>query len=174
MTRKRWSVVTAIAAFMLASLAAAPARAGQAELDLLKSYIGDWSGSGVLTGGKAPESFRCRLNIAKGAQAKINYSGRCTLVNMNLSVAGTIAYDDAGQRYQAAMSSNAGFTGYAIGRQQGNQITFDLAEKQVDRGGNTVRIGARIHLIGGSITVDYQVEFNNSGDILTAVVPFAK
>lgn len=174
MTRMRLRVVTAIAAIMLSSMVAAPAQSGQVELDLLTSYAGKWSGAGVLVGGKAPESFRCRLTVAKGNQAKINYSGRCTLVNMNLSVAGTIAFDDATQRYQAAMSSNAGFTGLAIGHRQGDRISFDLEEKQKDRGGNDVRIGSRIQLIGDSITVDFEVEFNNSGEVLTASVPFSR
>ena len=164
----------AIALFVFTGFSAPPAQSAQAELDLLTSYIGQWSGGGVLTGGKAPESFRCRLTIARGRETKINYSGRCTLVNMNLSVAGTIAYDDATRRYQAAMSSNAGFTGYAIGQRQGNEIIFSLAERQKDRGGNDVRIGSRIHLTGGAITIDYQVEFNNSGDVLTATVPFSR
>ena len=33
------------------------------------------------------------------------------LVDMNLSVSGTIAFDDKARRYQAVMSSNAGFKG---------------------------------------------------------------
>lgn len=174
MTRMRLRVVTAMAALVLSSLVAAPARSGQVELDLLTSYIGKWSGAGVLVGGEAPESFRCRLTIAKGNQAKINYSGRCSLINMNLSVNGTIAFDDATRRYQAAMSSNAGFTGLAIGLQQGDQISFDLTEKQTDRGGNDVRIGSRIQLIADTITVDFEVEFNESGEVLTASVPFSR
>jgi hypothetical protein len=174
MVRLRLHAVIAILLFALSGLVALPAQSGPAELDRLTSYIGKWNGAGVLTGGKAPEAFRCRMTIAKGSQAKINYSGRCALVNMNLSVAGTIAFDDSMQRYQAVMSSNAGFTGYAVGREQDNEISFDLASKQVDRGGNTVRIGARIHLTGDTITVDFQVEFNNSGEILTAVVPFSR
>ena len=167
MTGKRPQIAAAILVFILSVLVIAPARAGQA-------YIGKWSGTGTLVGGKDPEPFRCRLTIAKGAQTKINYQGRCTLVNMNLSIAGTIGFDDATRRYQAAMSSNAGFTGYAVGYRRDNAISFDLAEKQVDTRGNTVRIGARIHLISGSITVDYEVEFNDSGDVLTAVVPFSR
>lgn len=174
MMRMRLRAMTMIVAIVLSSLLAVPAQSGQAELDRLASYVGNWSGAGTLVGGETPESFRCRLTIAKGNQAKINYSGRCTLVNMNLSVAGTIAFDDATQRYQAAMSSNAGFTGIAIGRLQGDRISFDLAEKQRDRGGNDVRIGSRISLIGDAIRVDFEVEFNNSGEVLTASVPFSK
>lgn len=159
---------------MLAGLFAVPAVAGEAELGLLTSYIGDWKGSGALVGGEKPESFRCRLTVSKGNQAKINYAGRCSLVDMNLSVSGTIAFDDKSQRFQAAMSSNAGFTGIAIGQKRGDAISFDLAEKQVDRGGNNVRIGSKIILVGDSITVEFEVEFNESGDILTASVPFSR
>jgi len=174
MLRKRLQAVGAGAAIALLCLVAAPVQAGQAELDLLTSYIGSWHGQSVLVGGKAPESFTCRLTIAKGKLAKINYAGRCALVDLNLSVSGTIAFDDASQTYQAAMSSNAGFTGLAVGQKQGDKISFDLAEQQADRGGNNVRIGARIQLIQNSITVDFQVEFNNSGQVLTASVPFSK
>ena len=171
---KSYRVLATVVAMGVAGLLQ-PAMAGQQEVDLLLSYVGDWRGQGALVGGEAPEPFKCRLTISKGNQSKINYAGRCSLVNMNLSVSGTIAYDDGGRRYQAAMSSNAGFTGLAVGRQQGDRISFDLSEKQVDRGGNDVRIGSRINLVGNTkITVDFEVEFNNSGQVLTASVPFSK
>lgn len=149
----------------------APTQAAN-ELVLLESYIGNWRGEGALVGGDQPEPFRCRLSIAKGNQSKVNYTGRCALVNATLSISGTIAYNDAAQRYEAAMSSNAGFTGLAIGQQRGGQISFDLKEQQKDRAGSDVRIGSRITLVDGNITVDFEVEFNNSGDVLTASVPF--
>ena len=162
-----------IMAILLAVVVATPVRSAS-EMGVLSSYIGQWSGASQLVGGSAPEPFRCRLTIAEGNQSKINYSGRCTLVNMNLSVAGTIAYDPAARRYQAVMSSNAGFTGAAIGLQQAGNITFDLLERQKDRGGNDVRIGSRIVLTGQAITVDFEVEFNDSGEVLTASVPFSR
>ena len=154
---------------------AAPAFAGPSELNLLTSYIGNWRGEGALHGAAGSgEPFRCRLSIAKGNQAKVNYAGRCTLVDMNLSVSGTIAYNDKARRYEAAMSSNAGFTGIAVGKINDGRITFDLAERETDRGGNMVRIGSKISLDKGQITVEFEVEFNNSGDVLTAKVPFAR
>ncbi len=174
MAQNRPHLIIAVLAILFGSLLAAPAQAGKAEMDLLASYIGKWAGDSVLEGGKAPEPFRCRLTIAKGNQAKINYSGRCALVNMNLSVSGTIAYDDAAGNYQAVMNSNAGFTGYAVGVKRGDRIIFDLAEKGTDRGGNLVRIGSKIILTGNIITVDFEVEFNASGEILTASVPFTR
>ena len=160
-------------AFLALALLTVPVRAD--EIDRIASYVGSWRGEGQLVGGEDPESFRCRMTVSRGSQAKINYAGRCTLVNMNLSVSGTIAYDDASRTYQAIMGSNAGFKGVAIGRVKGGTITFDLAEKEEDRAGNAVRLGAQIVLINNtSITVNYQVEFNDSGKVLTATVPFAK
>jgi hypothetical protein len=160
---------------MLMGAGAFPAQAGPNEVALLSAYVGEWSGDSVLQGGKTPEPFKCRLTVDKGNQARINYAGRCTLVNMNLSVSGTIAFDDASRTYQAVMSSNAGFKGLAVGQIQGDRITFKLVEKQTDRAGNDVRIGSSIILTGNSsITVDFQVEFNNSGNVLTASVPFSK
>lgn len=166
--RRHLQAAVAVAAMALTG----PALAGPVEL--LESYVGDWKGTGALVGGQNPEPFKCRLGISKGNLNKINYAGRCSLVDMTLSVSGTIAYDDKAQRYQAAMSSNAGFTGVAVGRIAGDTVSFDLREKQKDRGGNDVRIGSRILLNGGSITVDFEVEFNDSGQVLTASVPFAR
>jgi hypothetical protein len=150
------------------------AATAQSELALLTSYVGNWRGEGALVGGDRNEPFRCRLSIAKGNQAKVNYTGRCTLVNTTLSISGTIGYNDKLGQYEAAMSSNAGFTGIAIGRQSAGQISFDLREQQKDRGGSDVRIGSRILLVGETITVDFEVEFNDSGEVLTASVPFSQ
>ena len=58
---------------------------------------------------------------------------------------------------------------------KGDKITFDLAEKEADKAGNPVQLGASITLAGSnSIIVAYHVEFNDSGRVLTATVPFAK
>jgi THAP4-like, heme-binding beta-barrel domain len=158
----------------LATLGASQVAAGETELAVLTSYVGSWQGQGALVGGDKPEPFRCRMAIAKGNQSKVTYTGRCSLVSANLSISGTIAYNDQQQRYEAAMSSNAGFTGMAIGKLQGNKITFDLREQQKDRSGSDVRIGSQIMLINNTITVNFEVEFNNSGDVLRASVPFAQ
>jgi len=166
----RTALVTIV--LLAATLTAGVAQAGVRELDLLSSYIGSWRGEGALVGGDQPEPFRCRLSVAQGNLLKINYTGRCSLVNATLSISGTIAYNDEAGRYEAAMSSNAGYTGLAIGRQSGSTISFDLREQQKDRAGGDVRIGARIILVNDRITVDFEVEFNDSGEVLTASVPF--
>lgn len=159
---------------ILSALASGTAQAGPAELSLLSSYVGDWRGESTLEGGENPEPFRCRLSVSPGNQSKINYAGRCTLVNMNLSVSGTIAYSDENRRYEAVMTSNAGFSGLAAGLQDGDRIGFDLEERQKDRGGNDVAIGTKLFLAENSIVVEFEVEFNDSGDIMTASVPFER
>jgi hypothetical protein len=164
-----WGTGIVLLAATLMTLA--PVRAA-GEIALLESYVGSWQGEGALVGGDQPEPFRCRLTVAKGNQSKVNYTGRCALVNATLSISGTIAFNENAKRYEAAMSSNAGFTGLAIGQERGGQISFDLREQQKDRGGSDVRIGSRIVLVNGNITVDFEVEFNNSGNVLTASVPF--
>lgn len=172
---KNWLQALVAMLVVLGGMAgAATAQAGERELDLLTSYIGSWRGDSALVGGDRNEPFRCRLQVAKGDALKVNYTGRCTLVNATLSISGTIAYNDDAGQYEAAMSSNAGYTGLAIGRQNGERISFDLREQQKDRAGSDVRIGARILLIGDSISVDFEVEFNDSGEVLTASVPFSR
>lgn len=164
----------AAAVIAVSSLAVAPALAGPAEMDLLSGYVGNWKGNGVMVGGQQPEPFRCRMQVQKGNQAKVNFAGRCTLVNFNLSVSGTIAFNDKTRRYEAAMSSNAGFSGVAAGRIDGDRISFDLAAKQVDKGGNDMRIGSKVALVADTINIDFEIEFNESGHVLTASVPFKR
>jgi len=173
MTRGYRSLAAA-AAIAVASFAVAPALAGPVEMELLSGYVGSWKGEGVMVGGAQPEPFRCRMQVQKGNQAKVNFAGRCTLVNFNLSVSGTIAFNDKARRYEAAMSSNAGFSGVAAGRIDGDKIMFDLAEKQVDKGGNDMRIGSKVSLVAETINIDFEIEFNNSGNVLTAKVPFKR
>lgn len=164
----------ALVSMSFANVTSPSAQAAGDELALLQSYIGNWQGEGALVGGDEPEPFRCRLAIAQGNAGKVNYTGRCALVNATLSISGTIAYNAEAKRYEAAMSSNAGFTGLAIGQQRQGQISFDLQERQKDRAGSDVRIGSRILLANGDITVDFEVEFNDSGEVLTASVPFSQ
>lgn len=174
MTTRGFRSFAAAAAIAMSSLAVAPAQAGPAEMELLSSYVGNWKGDGVMLGGERPEAFRCRMQVQKGNQAKVNFAGRCTLVNFNLSVSGTIAFNDKTRRYEAAMSSNAGFSGVAAGRISGKAISFDLAAKQIDKGGNDMRIGSKVSLIADTINIDFEIEFNNSGHVLTARVPFTR
>jgi hypothetical protein len=160
------------AALLMGLLLSGSARAGDAELGLLQSYIGSWVGQSVLTGGDEPEPFACRLKVTQGRQQKINYAGRCSLVNMNLSVTGTIYYNDKEARYEATMRSNVGFSAGAVGLKKGKNIVFTLKESKADRGGGMMNVDSVLELTGTQIAVDFNVEFNRSGQVLTAKVPF--
>ncbi len=165
---------TALAGLMLSSaFVAAPAFAGPAEVTLLKSYIGEWRGRGTLIGA-ATESVVCRLTLSQGNQDKVNYNGRCTLAGTNLSVAGTIAYVDASRRYEAAMTSNATFSGIAVGQKRGRGLVFNLKERTPDEEGKELSISSQIFLTGDDISVSFDVVYVESGDSLTAQVPFTR
>lgn len=154
-------------------MAAAPALAAKADIELLTSYIGDWKGRGVLTGAES-ETVVCRLSLAPANQDKINYSGRCAMAGTTVSVNGTLAYIDAKKRYEAAMTTNAAFTGLAVGRKQGDGVVFNLKERETDEEGNDMTITAVIALLNKKISVEFQVVFNESGDIIKASVPFTR
>ncbi|NOZ33008.1 MAG: hypothetical protein GXP01_08050 [Alphaproteobacteria bacterium] len=164
----------AVAGFLLPLALAAPVLAGPAESALLQSYVGDWKGSGLLTGGDEPEDFRCRLTIVRRNQSKIIFTGRCGLVGVNLSVRGTMAYNDAARQYEAAMTSSVGFRGDSVGRKRGNAIVFDLRKREIDDEGNDMTIGSQIILKDGQITVEFDVVFNDSDVTMTTSVPFTR
>lgn len=154
-------------------MAATPALAAKADVDLLKSYIGSWKGRGELIGAEK-EAVVCRLTLSEGNQDKVNYSGRCTLAGTTLSVNGSLAFSDANRRYEAAMTSNVSFSGLAVGKRQGNTVVFDLKERNKDEAGNDLTVSARIVLSAEKINVGFSVVFNATGDSLRADVPFSK
>jgi len=163
-----------LAGLLLAGAAAAmPAAAAPADVALLKSYIGDWRGRGTLVGANT-ESVVCRLSLTPGNQDKVNYNGRCALAGTNLSVAGTLAYVESARRYEAAMTSNATFTGIAVGQKRGSGLVFNLRERDQDETGKELSITAQIHLSQDTIKVVFDVVYVESGDSLHAEVPFSR
>jgi len=155
--------------------AAAPAMAGQADIDFLGSYLGNWKGRGQLQGANT-ETVVCKLSLsAANNNTKINYSGRCTLAGNNLAVNGTVAYIDAKRRYEAVMTSNASFTGTAIGQRQGNGVVFNLREKERDEAAKRdMTITSSISLLDNAISVEFLVVDDATGDTIRASVPFTK
>jgi hypothetical protein len=164
----------AVAGLVVTSMmAAAPAFAAKADIELLNSYLGNWKGKGILVGSES-ETVVCRLSLTPGNQDKVNYSGRCAMAGNNLSVNGTLAYIDGKKRYEAAMTSNATFSGIAVGKKQGDGVVFNLKEREKDEDGNDLTISAVIALVNKKISVEFQVLFNETGDMLKASVPFTK
>lgn len=163
----------AVTAGLLALGGAAPVLAAPADIALLQSYLGEWRGRGVLIGANT-ETVVCRLTLVQGNADKVNYNGRCSLAGTQLSVAGTIAYIEASRRYEAAMSSNATFTGVAIGQKRGSGLVFNLRERDQDEEGKDLNITAQINLQEDAISVVFEVVYVESGDYLQAEVPFTK
>lgn len=163
----------ALAGLFSVALFSAPAMAAKADIELLQSYIGQWKGRGQLVGAES-ETVVCRLTLTQGNQDKVNYAGRCSMAGTNLSVNGTLAYNDSANRYEAAMTSNATFNGLAVGKKSGNGVVFNLKERGEDEEGNDMTISAQIALNSGKINVQFNVLFNASGDQLRASVPFTK
>jgi len=163
----------ALAGLLFSAGAAGPALAAPADVALLKSYIGEWRGRGVLIGA-SQESVVCRLSLTQGNQDKVNYNGRCTLAGSNLSVAGTLAYVEAAKRYEAAMTSNATFSGIAVGQKRGNGVVFNLRDRDQDEEGKDFNISAQISLANEGIKVVFEIVYVESGDSLRADVPFSR
>jgi hypothetical protein len=158
---------------LLAAAGIGPALAAPADVALLQSYIGDWRGRGVLIGANT-ETVVCRMSLTQGNEQKVNYNGRCTLAGTQLSVAGTMAYIEASHRFEAAMTSNATFTGIAVGQKRGNGLIFNLRERDKDEEGKDLSISAQISLRDDAIEVVFEVVYVESGDSLRAEVPFSR
>lgn len=151
-------------------LGAAPAMAAPADVELLKSYIGDWRGRGLLHGAET-ETVVCRLALTQGNQDKVNYNGRCTLAGTNVSIGGTLAYVEEKKRYEAVMSTNITFSGVAVGKRQGGGLVFNLRERNRQEG-KDYTISADITLKKSDIQVTFTVIEDATGDMLYAEVPF--
>lgn len=150
----------------------APAAAAQEDVALLKTYLGDWSGAGQLKGARS-ERVQCKITLTPGNQDKVNYSGRCAMAGQSLSVRGTIAYNDRGRRYEAAMTSNVGFSGTAIGKKSGDGIVFNLKERGVEEN-TTYEINAAIALKSGAMSIDFAFKDLSTGQGGSASVPFKR
>lgn len=144
-------------------MVAAPAYAAKADVDLLKSYIGD---EGSRAGWGRTGIRRLSASLSEGNSDKVNYSGRCSLAGTSLSVNGTLAYNDGKKALAPPKEPNVTFSGLAIGKKQGDGIVFNLKERDTDEEGNDMTITAAITLKASKIDVDFSVLFNASGDML--------
>ena len=166
--------IVALVGLLLATpMAAAPALAAKADVELLHSYVGSWKGRGELKGAEK-EAVVCRLTLSPGNDDKVNYQGRCSLAGTTLAVNGTLVYNEAANRYEAVMTSNVTFSGTALGKRQGSGILFNFKDRNKDEDGRDLTVTAAIQLQPEKIGVDFNVVFTESGDTLAASVPFTK
>lgn len=165
-------IISAAGLAIAVATMAAPAFAGPAEVALLKSYEGNWRGRGQVVGTDT-ETVTCRMSLTDGNDDKVNYAGRCAMAGSNLAINGTLAYIEASRRYEGAMTSNANFSGVAVGQKIGSGIVFNLQSRGLSDSAD-VEIATSITLAPGVITVNFRATDVKTGRMVNASVPFQK
>jgi hypothetical protein len=162
-------------AMVLGGAALMPALAADSpQITALKAYLGTWKGAGAIQG-QDKQSVTCKMSLNAGNGGKLNYTGRCSIAGAQLSVTGTIAWNESSHHYEAVMNSGiGGFRGVAVGQQSGGNIVFDLKQRADDDEGNDITISSKVILSNDKISVDFHAVFNDSGDTLDAKVPFVR
>jgi hypothetical protein len=149
-----------------------PAMAAPADVALLKTYLGTWTGKGTLSGAQT-QPVSCKLSLTSGNNDKVNYTGRCSIAGQQLSITGTIAYVDTAHRYEAVMNSGiGGFRGVAVGQKSGSNIVFNIQQRTKDDANNDIQIAAKMVLSGKTMSVDFHATFVSTGDTIDAKIPF--
>jgi len=157
---------------VLSCAGALPAMAAPADIALLKTYLGTWTGKGTLSGAQT-EPVSCKLSLTSGNNDKVNYTGRCSIAGQQLSITGTIAYVDTAHRYEAVMNSGiGGFRGVAVGEKSGSNIVFNIQQRTKDDSNNDIQIAAKMVLSGKTMSVDFHATFVSTGDTIDAKIPF--
>lgn len=169
MLRFATACLLALGAFPLTQ----PAYSAQADIDLLKSYVGDWRGRGTANFAATgqDETVVCRMSVVDSASTRVTFDGRCTLAGRTIAVAGTVAWVENANRYEAIMSSVASFQGVAIGQRRGSDIAFNLVDRNAESGEH--RIDAALALNDEEIHMDFKITNVSTGQVTTAKVPFA-
>ncbi len=171
---KTISNLTLILAPVLSSFSIAPSFAAQNDIDLLKSYIGTWKGRGeIIWHGGDTEAVKCKVNITKADYGKVNYNGRCAFAGGNFSIAGTMAYIDEKQRYEAVMSTSTSFAGVAIGIREGDNIIYELSDKNAETG-DSFEIDSQINLNDGELFIGFTAKNITTGNVVKAEIPFSQ
>lgn len=154
---------------------ALPAAASQADIDLLQSYVGNWSGRGetVYSQTGKGETVACKMTInTANVPSKLNYRGKCAIAGGVVNMNGTVAYVEQANHYEAVMTSNTPFKGTAIGKRSGNSLSLNL--RDTTDTGEAYDISSSLTLKGDNIIVDFLVTNVATGDTISASVPFNK
>lgn len=151
---------------------AAPALAAS-DAAMLQSYAGNYTGSGVLSGGTTPQTVNCRLNIQVVGPGKLDYTGRCTTGGAGFSMTGIISV--AGGKFSAAMSSpTMGVAATVAGQKQGDGVVFATKQQNVTMQGTTRAVSSTMALTGGTIRIDFSAADAKTGKTTSGSIPFTK
>jgi hypothetical protein len=161
-----------LSALALASLLAlpvsAPAYAGPAESALLAKYAGQWRGIGKVTGPE-PGTVVCRMTFKPSSSGKLSYSGRCSYSGAGAaSFRGTMLYNDAARRYEAATSAQ-GVSATTVGRKQGGGIVFTNGAMDTRYG----TISSALTLAGNAIKLSFKL-VDEDGQTTSSNVTFQR
>ena len=157
---------------LLSSLGGAlPALAAPADAALLKSYVGDYTGKGVLTGTSA-QPVTCRLSLRPGDGDKVNYTGRCQVAGASFSLSGVMSYVAAKGRFEAAMTSSGG-SGVAIGQKRDGGVVFS-SKQQMTAEGHSGTVTSTLALAGGTLRVDFSMLEDKTGKTTAGTILFIK
>jgi len=152
-------------------LAAGPAIAAS-EAAMLQSYVGNYTGGGVLAGGTTPQTVKCRLNIQSTGPAVLDYTGRCTSGGAGFSMTGIISF--AGGKFTAAMSSSTlGITATVAGQKRGDGVVF-ASKQNVTMQGTARAVTSTMALAGGTIRIDFSATDAKTGKTTSGSIPFTR
>ena len=159
----------------LAVAQAAPALSSQKDLDLLNSYVGDWSGRGIMGTGDSQETVKCSLAVTSSTQVSVNFNGRCALAGGTVSLKGTMKYAEERNRFEAVLNSNVKFLEgqIAVGRRTSAGLVFTMRPTNPDTNSD-LDVAVDMALKNGVITVDAKVTDTASGAQTSAKVPLEK
>lgn len=175
-TNRRFTRALAALVMVLGTIGmASPALAAAADLEILQSYVGKWTGRGSASFSESgnEETVVCKLGVERSSDTKINFNGRCALAGGTLSIAGTMAYIVDKRRFEAVLSSNTSYSGVAVGRRSGKSLRFNMRERDPDTGAS-LEINAGLALKNDVITVTFSVTDKSSGARTSAVVPMKR
>ncbi len=144
-----------------------PVLAGPAETALLASYAGTWAGTGAATGPE-PGDVDCRISFKATAAGKLIYNGRCSFSSGAASFNGTMIYNDAAKRFEAA-SSSTGFSATTIGKKQGSNIIFSMDGQDTTYGtaSSTMTLGSK------AITISFKL-VDKKGETTSSKIVFTR
>jgi len=144
--------------FRLVALAAVvamsplPAAAGPAENATLAKYAGEWRGIGKVTGPN-PGTVVCRITFKAANSGRLSYTGRCSFSGSGAaSFRGTMLYNDAARRYEAA-SNAQGISSQTVGKKQGGSIVFSTGAISTRYG----TISSTLTLAGSAIRLAFRL-----------------
>jgi hypothetical protein len=143
-----------------------PAFAGQAENALLAKYVGNWRGTGEVTGPNAG-SVVCRLSFKPTDAGAVSYSGRCSFGAGGYSFRGAMAFDDAKKRF-FSQSTAQGEQINTTGKRSGNTITF-ASSLDTQYGAAT----SNFSLAGNAIKLSFKM-VDKKGRATTSAISFAR